>query len=289
MKNIPGVVLMLAGSIAAHAQYYYKDIVGTQEINQTIKLYLSNKVTSVEATGFDSEGMKNSDFSEVQTFLAARNIWKISNRNKTTISNQYYRFDPKGLLTSITDSSASLISTTTFTYDERNNPVVIKNTVSDADDSINQSETHQWFYNNDGKPMRMLRIVNGNDTTDVRFTLDEKGNVIQEWPFIRKISREKTYYYYDDQGRMTDIVRFNVKARRLLPDYMFEYSSNNQLVQKITTLSSSSLPYLTWRYAYNDKGLKSKEATYIKTRGGSSNSEWTMTGKIEYVYGFGGN
>jgi len=53
--------------------------------------------------------------------------------------------------------------------------VLIKNIVTDADDSINQSEIHQWFYNAQGKPIRMFRIVNASDTTDVRFTLDEKG------------------------------------------------------------------------------------------------------------------
>ena len=286
MKNILVLVLIIGGSTSLYSQYFYKDIIGTRETNQTIKLYLSNKVRLVEATGFDAEGTKNSDFSEIQTFAGAANIWKISNRNKTTISNQYYRFDAKGALTTVTDTSSSMISTTAYSYDDKNNPLLIKNTVTDADDSINQTETHQWFYNNEGRPVRMLRIVNNIDTTDVRFTLDEKGNVIQEWPFIKKLSREKTYYYYDDKNRLTDIVRYNVKARRLLPDYMFEYSGNNQVIQKITTLSSSSLPYLTWRYVYNDQGLKTKEATYIKTSGPSSKPEWTMTGKIEYSYRF---
>jgi hypothetical protein len=244
-----------------------------------IKLYASNKVISVEATGFDGDGAKNSDFSETHNFWADRNLLKIATRNKTTIANQYYRFDAKGVLTSVSDSSSSAISTTTYSFDEKNNPVLIKNTVSDAEDSIYQTEVHQWFYNNAGKPARMLRIVNNNDTTDVRFTLDDKGNVIEELPFIKRISREKIYYYYDNKNRLTDIVRFNVKARRLLPDYLFEYSDNNQVTQKITTLSTIGLSYLIWRYVYNDKGLKTKEATF--------NRDKVMTGKIEYSYRLG--
>jgi hypothetical protein len=286
MKNISIAGLVLMVSLSLHSQYYYKDIIGTQELNQTIKLYLNNKVQAVEASGYDGEGVRNSDFSETQNFYADRSLLKIANRNKTTISNQYYRFDGRGLLASITDTSSSLISTTTYNYDEKNNPVLIKNVVTDADDSINQSETHQWFYNPDGKPVRMLRIVNNNDTTDVRFTLDEKGNAIEELPFIKKLSREKTYYYYDSKNRLTDIVRYNVKARRLLPDYMFEYSGNNQVLQKITTLSSNGLPYLTWRYVYDDKGLKTKEATFIKPKEATSNQDQIMTGKIEYSYRF---
>jgi hypothetical protein len=279
MKNILGSLLILLCSVTLNAQYYYKDIIGTQDINQTIKLYLNNKVVTVEATGFDGDGMKNSDFSETHNFFSAQNLWKIASRNKTQISNEYYRFDSKGLLANIIDTSLSLISTTTYSYDEKNNPVLIKNTLSDNTDSINVSEVHQWFYNEQGKPVRMLRILNNNDTTDVHFTLDEKGNVIEELPFIKKISREKTYYYYDDRNRLTDIVRFNVKAGRLLPDYMFEYTENNQVAQKITTVSMLDLGYLIWRYVYNDKGLKTKEASFNKDK--------VMTGKIEYSYRFG--
>jgi len=165
-----------------------------------------------------------------------------------------------------------------YTYDEKNNPLLIKNTVTDADDSIYANEVHQWFYNEQGKPVRMLKILN-DDTTEVRFTLDNKGNVIEEFPFVKKIAGEKTYYYYDDKNRLTDIVRFNTKAHRLLPDYMFEYTEKNQVSQKITTLSMMDLGYLIWRYVYDDKGLKIKEASFNKDK--------VMTGKIEYSYRYG--
>jgi len=279
MKNILGSFFLLMSSATLHAQYYYKDLIGTREINQTIRLYLSNKVLSAEATGFDGDGVKNSDFSETHNFFADKNLLKIATRNKTDIINEYYRFDGKGLLTNKSDTSSSLVSTTTYTYDEKNNPALIKNMVTDTGDSIYVNEVHQWFYNDQGKPLRMLRILNNNDTTEVRFTLDEKGNVTEELPFVKKVSGEKTYYYYDDKNRMTDIVRFNTKARRLLPDYMFEYTEKNQVSQKITTLSMMDLGYLIWRYVYDNKGLKTKEASFNKDK--------VMTGKIEYSYRFG--
>ena len=279
MKNILGSLFILISSATLHAQYYYKDLIGTRDINQTIKLYVSNKVLSAEATGFDGDGVKNSDFSETHNFFADRNLLKIATRNKTVITNEYYRFDSKGLLINMSDTSSSLVSATTYAYDEKDNPVLIKNTVTDAADSIYANEVHQWFYNDQGRPLRMLKISNNSDTTEVRFTLDEKGNVIEELPYIKKISGEKTYYYYDGKNRLTDIVRFNTKARRLLPDYMFEYTENNQVSQKITTLSMMDLGYLIWRYVYDDKGLKTKEASFNKDK--------VMTGKIEYSYRFG--
>jgi len=288
MKNILGSFFILIVSGTLHAQYYYKDLIGIREINQMIKLYLGNKVLSAEASGFDGDGVKNSDFSETHYFSATNNWLKIATRNKTVITNEYYRFDSKGLLTNMSDTSSSLVSatthtylvsTTTYTYNDKDNPVLIKNTVTDASDSIYANEVHQWFYNDQGKPVRMLRILNNNDTTEVRFTFDGSGNVAEEIPFIKKVSREKTYYYYDDKNRLTDIVRYNVKARRLLPDYMFEYTDKNQVSQKITTLSAMDLGYLIWRYVYDDKGLKTKEASFNKDK--------VMTGKIEYAYQFG--
>jgi len=278
MKNILGSFFIVMISAALHAQYYYKDFIGTRDINQTLKLYLSNKVQSAEATGFDGDGVKNSDFSETQNFFVDGNLLKIATRNKTVITNEYFRFDSKGLLINMSDTSSSLVSTTMYTYDEKNNPLLIKNTVTDADDSISANEVHQWFYNEQGKPVRMLKILN-DDTTEVRFTLDNKGNVIEEFPFVKKITGEKTYYYYDDKNRLTDIVRFNTKAHRLLPDYMFEYTEKNQVSQKITTLSMMDLGYLIWRYVYDDKGLKIKEASFNKDK--------VMTGKIEYSYRYG--
>jgi len=279
MKNIHVTIFILVSSLSIEAQYYYKDIIGTQEINQTIKLYLTNKVLAAEATGFDGDGAKNNDFSETHNFFADRTLLKISTRNKTNIANEYYRFNSKGLLASVYDTTSSVVSTTSYSYDDKNNPIIIKNVATDTNDSIYVNEVHQWFYNSEGRPVNMLRIVNNSDTTDVRFTLDKKGNVIEELPFIKKISREKTYYYYDVNNRLTDIVRFNVKAGRLLPDYMFEYSDQNQVTQKITTVSTLGLRYLIWRYVYDDKGLKTKEASF--------NRDKVMTGKIEYSYRFG--
>src|SRR5262249_46858409 len=153
----------------------------------TIQLYLNNKVVSAEGTGFDGDGAKNSDFSETHNFLVDKNLLKIAIRNKEVITNEYYRFDSKGLLINTSDTSSSLISITNYTNDEKNNPVLIKNTVTDASDSIYANEVHQWFYSDHGKPLRMLKILNDNDTTEIRFTLDDKGNVIDEQPFIKKI------------------------------------------------------------------------------------------------------
>jgi hypothetical protein len=50
------------------------------------------------------------------------------------------------------------------------------------------------------------------------------------------------------------------------------------VIQKITVPANSS-EYLIWRYQYDDKGLKIKEAVFDKHK--------QLTGKIEYIYQFG--
>ena len=278
MKNITLAFFLIFSATMLRAQYYYKDLIGTRDLNHLIRLYNQNKVKLVEAAGYDGNGLQSGDFSEEHEFLPDHNLLKISTRNKTDSTDEYYRYNGNGLVATISDTSSSLISTTSYEYDGNNNPITIKNVVNDANDSVYENEVHVWFYNAQGKPVKMLRIVNINDTTDIHFTLDSRGNVIEELPFVRNVSGEKTYYYYDQENRLTDIVRFNTKARRLLPDYMFEYSDNNQVSQKITTLSAGGTGYLIWRYAYDARGLRTTEASF--------NRDKDLTGKIKYSYLF---
>ena len=96
----------------------------------------------------------------------------------------------------------------------------------------------------------------------------------------RGVRSEPVYYYYNENNQLTDIVRFNKKAKRLLPEYMFEYSEDNRVIQKIT-VPANSFDYLIWRYQYNQQGLKTKEAIYSK------DDKRKQLGRIEYQYFFG--
>ena len=99
--------------------------------------------------------------------------------------------------------------------------------------------------------------------------------MIDEESFWHGASRDKIYYYYDSSNRLTDVVRYNDRAKKLLPDYIFEYDGNNQLTQMINVQQGSS-DYLTWRYNYNEKGLKIRELCYDKQK--------QLLGRIEYEY-----
>ncbi len=282
MKFLLTVCFLPAATIL-NAQYYYNDIIGTRETNQQMASYLANKVRTVSAIGFDQRGAKAtgfSEFHEVKENGAALKISSITELNKTVT---YSRFDKQGRVISIADSSSAVDNTTSYEYDTKGNIIKVQNTVTDSASQFDHTEIHQWFYDQEGKPARMWRIINnagnpGHDTIEVRFVKDENGNIGEERTFRRNVETGYLYYYYDEKNRLTDIVRFNTRLKKLMPDIMFEYDENDKVIQKITTTSSQSLGYLIWRYIFDNKGLKTKEALF--------NGDKELTGKIEYSYSF---
>ncbi len=291
MKNIFLFAFFLA-SVTLNAQYYYNDILGTQEINNKMKAYQSAKVQSVTATGYDAMGRKAADFNEWQEVQANGSILKITTRNGQSVSRTYYQFDNKTRLINARDSAADVQTITTYSYDANNNLINIKSTTKDPSHDFDQVSERQWKFTNEDKPETMLQIINGNDSTEYSFTLDENKNIADEMLFHRGSGEKgatylyepnKIYYFYDDRNRLTDITKYNTRAKQLLPDYMFEYDDNNRVIQKITVLSTvrflTRVPdYLIWRYGYDDKGLKTKEVLYSKAK--------ELKGKIEYSYTF---
>lgn len=277
MKTIL-IVFSFLCPFTLQAQYYYNDIIGTGETNRQMKTYLANKVKTVSVTGYDQRGAKATDFSELQEVKENGMTLKIStfaNLNKTVI---YSRFDSLCRVIKTTDSSNAIESVTAYDYDAAGRIVRVQNTTKDSANDFNQEEVHHWLYNADGKPEKMWRIINNADSLEIRFAPDENGNTGNESTFRREIETGTIYYYYDDKKRLSDIVRYNTKAKKLLPDILFEYDDNDRMIQKITTTSSINLGYLIWRYVFNEKGLKTKEALF--------NDDKQLTGKMEYSYTF---
>lgn len=269
------ILFALLFSANAFGQFYYTDLLDAKANNEKMKSYLDNKVISVTATGYDARGMKTTDFNEWQEVNAEQNLLKITTRNGQSIVRMYYRFDAQGRITSISDSTNGIKSRTSYQY-TGNNISSVKTESQDSLNDFNSVEEHVWIYNNSGKPQKMWKIVNRKDSSEYRFTTDEKGNVADEQLFRRGVGTDPYYFYYDEDNRLTDIARFNKRANRILPDFMFEYDEQNRIIQKITTLSTTRPDYLTWRYIFNDKGLKTKEALFNKQK--------ELTGRIEYVY-----
>jgi len=274
MKKL-AVLLSILFFHEASSQYYYKDLVATADLNRQMKTYVVNNIRNVTAVGITPEGGPSSEFSEVYEINNGQ--LKITTRINQTVSSLRHSFNDRGFLISSVDCVSGVKSTNTYTYDANGKITSITNSAVDADSSadFSQTEIHQFIYQ-DGKLQKMWRIINKTDSLEVKFVLDENGNVIEERNFRRGVFTDPIYYYYDDKNRLTDIVRFNYKANRLLPDYLFEYDDKDRVIQKITTTSGQNLGYLTWRYLFDERGLKTKEALF--------NKEKQLQGRIDYSY-----
>ncbi len=277
MKNILAALLILTCT-CSKGQYYYHDILYPAAMAREMRSYMANKVSTITATGYTPEGVMSTDYAEVKKVMDNGKTLKTSLTNNLKHTVTWYRFDVQGRLLSIADTTASLQNLTSYAYDANGRIISVQNNQADTASDFNQTEMHNWIYGADGKLSEMIRTVNGSDSLVVMFTHDEKGNIMDETSLRRGVKDEVVYYYYDEKGRMTDIVRFNKKYNRLLPDETFDYDEKDNMIQKMTTTSSLNLGYLIWRYIFNDKGLKTKEALFDKKK--------ELTGKIEYTYTF---
>ena len=269
------ILVLLIRVTHLEAQYFYNDIIGTGETTNLMKFYLENKIKKVTSNGFDAQGLPAKNYKEEQEVNETGMQLKISTFNDLRKSTITYSFDKSGRLIGSVDISNGIKSTTDYTYNNEGKIILIINSIVDSLQDFNQTEIHQWLYKN-GSPEKMWRIINKSDTLEVWFKPDENGNVIEEQNSKKGKGTDPIYYYYDEKNRLTDIVRFNNKVKKLLPDFLFEYDESNRVIQKITTTSNNNMGYLTWRYLYNEKGLKTKEALF--------NKEKKLQGRIEYTY-----
>lgn len=269
--------LMIFHTISA--QYYYKDILGTKESNQIFDKYQTLKVRSVAITSFEEDGTKSENFICEQVFTPSTRSLKTN--TKSGVSDEsvlisYY--DENGLLTQTIDSSSNIVSKSIYLYNEDKSLHSLKNISTETTKQLSEISEHHWYYDAQGRPLKMLRTTNVIDTILIEFIRDDSTNIVEERSYKKGTLYSTVYYYYDAENRLTDIVRYNPKVKKLLPDFMFEYSESNQIIQKITVPANNS-NYQIWRYQYNTNGLRIKEALYDKNK--------KLTGKIEYQYRYG--
>ena len=273
MKKVLVVMVLLIVSRQAGAQYYYLDVIGTQQTNDQYKKIIQHNLSSISATSFEQNSEPIPDFILEQTIGNNQIITRSSSINsKESFFKSYY--DNQQLFKTI-DSNSSAINTVIYKYNSQGKLLSSTSSNKDFDGTFDQSEVHLWIHDNAGRPVNMLKIKNNADTTLIEFKHDEAGNLIEEnWKKNKRII-ETYYYYYNSKNQLTDIVRFNRKAKQMLPDVMFEYDATGFVSQMIQTQGTSA-NYLIWRYVYNNKGLKEKEFAFNKKK--------ELLGKIEYAY-----
>lgn len=267
------LLFFMCVSYCASSQYYYNDILTTRQTNRQYKLLKDNNVQQVIARSFEADGTPTEGFGLTQQLSEGSTaITTVTEHTGTgkTISTSWYN---NNRIRKTLDSTENIKSTVTYSYN--NNDIVSITTLTEDVFMKNSSvEVHQWMYEN-GAPVKMLLIKNNIDTTTVDFIKDSTGNIGEE-RWTKKGRRLETYfYYYNAKNNLTDIVRYNIRAKRLLPDFLFEYDDKGVLTQSIQ-VPQGSADYLVWQHQYNANGLKQKDLCFSKMR--------QPLGRIEYSY-----
>lgn len=281
MIKLPiGCVFLLVIAQAGEAQYYYKDLVVNQETTDRWKLYKENQVKAVNLVSTEADGKPTEGFLGEQTITA--DYSRIVTHTKsagTTDSWIITDYTPQGHILKNTDTSDTYQNVSEYRYDAQGRISSIADTSLETDNHFREVEVHQWTYDqaHPDKPVSMLKIKDGTDTTYVRFVIGDKGNVTEE--HARRLGEELPviYYYYDADNRLTDIVHYSVRAKRLLPMDIFEYE-NGRVSSSLIVPEEGSSFYQKWYYVYDDKGLKAKDFCY--------NKEKELLGSIEYQYSY---
>jgi hypothetical protein len=274
------LVFVLA-STRTTAQFYYKDILSTQETGTRQQLYKTNQVRKVKVRNYNPDGSENKDFVCEQSLDPSfSSLVTVTAAASTASSTLTSFFDASTRLVRSVDSSADAVTTTTYTYGPTGKLLSIRSegrgALSDtAHHGPTSVEVHNWEYGATGQPTGMLDIKNGTDTTWVSIKTDAQGTVTDELTYRQGSPQQHYYYYYDDAHHLTDIVRYNAQLERMVPDYMFEYDETGKVDQMlINQLLDNN--YLVWRYQYDASGLRAKELCYDKSK--------QLLGSIGYEY-----
>jgi len=278
MKVVLFCFLGLVVGGAAHAQFLYKDLVVTRQNNARWKLFIDNHIKSVTLKSLEADGKPTEGFMGDQQ--VSGDYMEMTSHTKTAGSVDGWIISryANGRLIRNTDTSDTYQSTTEYQYDNEGRIISITNTSIETDNQVKAVEQHIWSYDpaHGGRPSGMIKIKNGHDTTYVGFLVDDKGNIVEERSDRLGEALPTIRYYYDEDNRMTDIVRYSPRAKRWLPINIFEYEEGRLKSMLVVPEDGNSF-YQKWYYSYDDeKGLKTKDQCYNKLK--------ELLGTIEYEY-----
>lgn len=273
MKNTFFAFLAIIAAVSANAQFYYKDIISNKQLLADMAAYKENKVKSITIKSFEDNGVESESFFCTKKIKKSYKRTELFTRADMAPASMFVSiFDGEGKLLSTNDSSSIIVKNMRYKYDDKKRIVSIFSTVRSKDEDFDNSITEEHLYTYKNNVPGVLQIVkNFKDTTTILFSVDEKGNVELE---KNTKTGKKYYYYYDNKNLLTDIVPSNEDAKRLKPDYIFEYNPIG-LISKMTLVEEGSNNYFIWRYEYTGN-LRVKEKCFTNER--------RLMGSIEYDY-----
>lgn len=281
-KGIYLVLLCMCIYGIAQAQYYYQDIINTENMTREHRQYQENKIGHIRIKSYNDNNDLNKDFHCVKDF--SDDFKRVITRTgsfETGNSVVYSDFDSQGRIAHSIDSTANSVNETYYYYDKKRTEQIdslrfISYSIQNSD-TFRYNESHIYEYDSTGKPLKMIRLKNDRPFSVVTFITDSEGRVIKESEKGRYDTVPAVYYKYNASGQPTDIFHFNSDKQRMVPDFLFDYDRQNRLTDK-TTVTMNRNSYLVWKFFYGDKGLLDRESCY------GPKSALLGTMKFEYTF-----
>ena len=245
-------------------QFYLNDIIGLKDSQEKYLLMRKNKIKKITANSIEADGSSTKGFilnQELQTD-GKKMVTEIANFSSPLekITNFYELSKLKRTIV----NRSSIETKTDYKYDEKGFLNKIISTTVDSLQKTPISETHLWHYQPNGTPIRMIKWGDGIDTVNIEMLVDSTGLIIEEYWF-KKGKKIETYYYYYTNNQLTDVVRYNIKANRLIPDFVYEYNQQNQLTNMVQ-VSFNGSAVIHWSYTYHINGLRETETARDKEK-----------------------
>jgi hypothetical protein len=277
-KLILLTAVMLGLQLVVTAQFYYQDIHNTIRTEENLEVLKENKVTVQWVESLDANMESDDDFRCQREILQNYRKMKSKVQSRSTgYSAMMSYFAANGKLTKTVDSSQNSTTIINYIRDTAYLLTEVYLVSQDQKSKYQFTETRRYFYDAKGHPIKMIHFHNDiiQDSSTVTFTLNEKGQVAEEFESGNNVYSQRIYYKYNDKGFLTDIVRYSPSRQKMLPDYMFDYDKDGRLSQ-MTTVNGQSANYTIWKYSYTVLGLPDKEDCYGKKN--------ELLGRIKYRY-----
>jgi hypothetical protein len=261
-------------SLAIHAQYYYKDIISNKEIQKENQKIKTANIHQIKIKSYEPGGETTEDFfCEKKYSKDYRSVQLTTKTPETGASTMISKYDTCGYLLETYDSSELVVTQNKMLYDSlsRLTKIVSVSKSHDEDFISEIIEEHLYTYDEGTNPKSLVIIKNQKDTNLILFYLDENNRLS-----IEKDTKTafKYYYYYDQSGRLTDIVHSNAYTQQPIADYIFDYQADGELAGMTNAVGNKNNT-LIWRYDY-ENGLRIKERAF--------NADKKFLGKVEYEY-----
>ncbi len=274
-KKYLAILIISLAAAKGECQFYYSDIILNKIANTNYVTLKNNKVKKVSISNGSKGAEEQEGLRVFETFSDNWGMLKTETNLQSgisTFSTTYYKNDK---VWQKWDDGKNVNSLVRYTYDESGKLLSIISSSIDTTVLDGFFESHIFNYDNKGSLTKMYKLKNETDTTTIVFLKDEQGNIAEERWQRKGKTFENYYYYYNEKNQLTDIVKFNLKAQKMLPEFLFEYDEKGN-VNKMTQIPFGNSSYFVWHYVFDDKGLKLGEFCYSK--------KGDLLGKVEYNY-----